>query len=126
MINAIRKEVTLLSKILKMLCLIILVSAILLPTSAFAASSDHNSKKSFFSGFSSIFSFLTSSNTHQKNDDYGKHYSEKDWGGNWWNGGRDKGNDWDKDQDDDDDDDDGKWDKDKHNSRKLWKNYYCW
>jgi len=108
------------SKIAKMLCLVLLVSAILFPSSAFAASSsDSKNKNSFFSGISSIFSFLTGSGGSQQNQSSSKFFSSKDWGDSWWNTGKgnDKGHD-DKDKD--------RWDKDKHNSRKIWENYYCW
>jgi hypothetical protein len=111
--------VTVMTKLKKIICLTLLISVCLFPTSAFAASNfeSSNNKKSLISSILSIFSGNKSSgNTSQPPlpsiPNNVKDFNTKSWYDwfnhkNWW-------------------DDLCKWDKYKDDSYKLWERYYCY
>lgn len=120
------------SKSIKILCLTLLISVCMIPTSAFASSSKATSenKKSFLDNILSVFSVSKSNNNQNQNNNNNnqnssknhsnqsdKHKVDKDWDSkdlfDWW---------------DDDDwwDEICWWDKNKDDSFKLWERYYCY
>lgn len=111
------------SKWIKVLCLMLLISICMFPASAFASSSKAASenKKSFLTNIFSVFTVQKSDSNDSQNGNSNqstKHKVDKDWDSkgwlDWW------------DNDDDWWDDICWWDKNKDDSFKIWERYYCY
>ncbi|WP_025693120.1 hypothetical protein [Paenibacillus zanthoxyli] len=113
--------VTCMKKYARLTLIVLLVSVIMLPASAYASSGSAEAKyrasyaTSFFSSLSNLFSSWFDKGKSASHD------NDKE-SGNWlsWLKGKDHGH------DDDHDDDDDWWEDNKHDSYKLWKKYYCY
>ncbi|QWU17027.1 hypothetical protein KP014_07505 [Paenibacillus sophorae] len=106
-------------KYARLTLIVLLVSVMMLPASAYASSGSAEAKHnasyatSFFSSLSNVFSswFDRGGSASYKDDK-----ESNNWLG--WLKGKDHG--------DDHDDDEDWWEDNKHDSYKLWKKYYCY
>lgn len=113
------------SRMIKIVCFIVLISVLIFPASAFA-SSNHSSSDNKKTFFSNVVSFFTSNEDSKNNNNQNSYYSNQS---DKYHVNKDSDNkgwfDW---FDDKDDwwDDICWWEDNKTDSFKMWERYYCY